>query len=39
MNKTFDEISGPDDILDIDDFKKLADEFAVQEAKAGGSHT
>ena len=39
MDKTFDEISGQDDILDLEDFMKLADEFAVQEAKAGGSHS
>ena len=38
MNYTFDQISGPDGILDIEDFRKLADEFAVQEAKAGGSY-
>jgi len=37
MNKTFDDFAGGDDVLDFQEFVKLADEFAVQEAKAGGS--
>eukprot|EP00484_Ammonia_sp_Unknown_P021023 CAMPEP_0197034940 /NCGR_PEP_ID=MMETSP1384-20130603/12864_1 /TAXON_ID=29189 /ORGANISM="Ammonia sp." /LENGTH=289 /DNA_ID=CAMNT_0042464915 /DNA_START=21 /DNA_END=890 /DNA_ORIENTATION=- len=37
MDRSFKSIAGSDSILDFEEFRQLADEFAVQEARAGGS--
>ena len=34
MGKTFKELAGDDNIVDLDEFTKLCDDFAVQEGKA-----
>eukprot|EP01083_Nonionella_stella_P093586 262348_1 len=35
--KTFEDYAGQDELLQFDEFSQLCDEFAVEEAKAGGS--
>merc|ERR1719229_2180666 len=37
MNTTFEKISGDDGVLDYDEFRRLVDQFAEEEAHAGGS--
>jgi len=37
MGKTFDDMAGDDRLLDLDEFTRIADEFAQQIAMSGGS--